>query len=196
MGSHRIALERRNAGMGLLIPCRRSRIMPCVLSSGHVSRPDVTGWAHHRSIGGRHGPYHTIKTNPTAPTRDMAVAPRADNRTDSTGSTGIHPPCNLTITPQPDTAPANHHRNEKPSACAEKSLSVGRRLSITGNHGIWRLISTITCRQTRNAPNQACHTSLPAAFAAATSASSWASLASDSPVMNFSTRAFASLSSC
>lgn len=139
-------------------------------------------------------PHH--QTNPTAPTRDMAVAPRADNRTDSTRSTGIHPPCNQTITPQPDTAPANHHRNEKPSACAEKSLSVGRRLSITGNHGIWRLISTITCRQTRNAPNQACHTSLPAAFAAATSASSWASLASDSPVMNFSTRAFASLSSC
>ena len=94
------------------------------------------------------------------------------------------------IPPRPTTTAM-----KKPSACAEKSLSVGRRLS-TGNHGIWRLISTITCRQTRNAPNQACHTSLPAAFAAATSASSWASLASDSPVMNFSTRAFASLSSC
>ena len=51
------------------------------------------------------------------------------------------------IPPQP------HYRsNEKPSADAEKSLSVGRRLSITGNHGIWRQISTIICRQTRNAP--------------------------------------------
>lgn len=92
--------------------------------------------------------------------------------------------------------PATLPQQRKTVCCAEKSLSVGRRLSITGNHGIWRQISTIICRQTRNAPNQACHTSLPAAFAAATSASSWASLASDSPVMNFSTRAFASPSSC
>ncbi len=196
MGSHRIALERRNAGMGLLIPCRRSRIMPCVLSSGHVSRPDVTGWAHHRSIGGRHGPYHTIK--PTQPPRR---ATWQSHRGQITGRTAPEAPVSTRhatrqshhsqIPPRPTTTAM-----KKPSACAEKSLSVGRRLSITGNHGIWRLISTITCRQTRNAPNQACHTSLPAAFAAATSASSWASLASDSPVMNFSTRAFASLSSC
>lgn len=95
-------------------------------------------------------PHH--QTNPTAPRCDMAVAPRADTLMVAPFAPATPQPCNQTITPQPDTAPANHHRNEKPSACAEKSLSVGRRLSITGNHGIWRQISTIICRQTRNAP--------------------------------------------
>lgn len=138
MGSHRIALERRNAGMGLLIPCRRSRIMPCVLSSGHVSRPDVTGWAHHRSIGGRHGPYHTIK--PTQPPRR---ATWQSHRGQITGRTAPEAPVSTRhatrqshhsqIPPRPTTTAM-----KKPSACAEKSLSVGRRLSITGNHGIWR----------------------------------------------------------
>ena len=155
--------------MGSLIPCRRLRIAPrWILGIGRIS--SRCDW-------------------PVASLATMAHMRR--------NTAPIASPCNQTITLQPDTEPLPHYRsNEKPSAYTGKSLSVGRRLSITGNHGIWRQISTIICRQTRNAPNQACHTSLPAAFAAATSASSCASLASDSPVMNFSTSAFASLSSC
>lgn len=137
--------------MGLLIPCRRSRIMPCVLS-GHVSRPDVTGWAHHRSIGGRYGPYHTIK--PTQPPRG---ATWQSHRTEILPLEGLLVPVSTRRATRPShysqIPPQPHYRsNEKPSADAEKSLSVGRRLSITGNHGIWRQISTIICRQTRNAP--------------------------------------------
>ena len=95
-------------------------------------------------------PHH--QTNPTAPRCDMAVAPRADTLmvapfAPATPSRATRQSHYSQIPPQP------HYRsNEKPSADAEKSLSVGRRLSITGNHGIWRQISTIICRQTRNAP--------------------------------------------
>ena len=154
--------------MGLLIPCRRLRIAPrWILGIGRIS--SRCDW-------------------PVASLATMAHMRR--------NTAPIASPRNTAITLQPDTAPATLPQQRKTVCCAEKSLSVGRRLSITGNHGIWRQISTIICRQTRNAPNQACHTSLPAAFAAATSASSCASLASDSPVMNFSTSAFASLSSC